>query len=364
MNNRGDATEDPNVPSQVFAAAEVPVPGFLPDDPVVRLELAHYYSSVRRADDCVGGILRALDESGAADQTVVMFLSDHGMPLPFAKTALYYHSTHTPWIVRWPGQVQPNSVDQKHMISAVDLTPTLLDIAGVGTAGATFQGRSFLPLLKGQDQEGRDRVILEYNENAGGGRNPMRSVVTRRFGYIFNPWSNGTRTFRTATTGTLTYRRMQQLAETDPAVAVRVELFDLRVLEEFYDYEQDPDALHNLIDDPRYQQDIERLRRELEQWMVQTQDHALDAFRQRADRAAVEDYAARVQAQADARRTAPRQKTPAKKRAGSAGWALGRRSVQNPDAAQRASHRPDHRTDRLRTNLMGTIPCRTSNLTG
>ena len=57
---------------------------------------------MQRADDCVGKILEALDKSEAKN-TVVVFLSDHGMPLPFAKTQLYHHSTHSPWIVRWPG---------------------------------------------------------------------------------------------------------------------------------------------------------------------------------------------------------------------------------------------------------------------
>jgi N-sulfoglucosamine sulfohydrolase len=301
MGRGGQEIDDPHKTSRVFTAEEVPVPGFLPDAPAVRKELAHYYSSVRRADDCVGEVLRALRESGQAEATVVIFLSDHGMPFPFAKTALYYHSTHTPWIVRWPGRVTANTVDSKHMISAVDLTPTLLDIAGIKHPPG-FQGRSFLPLLDGATQEGRDQVILEYNENAGGGRNPMRSVVTRRFGYIFNPWSNGTRTFRTATTGTLTYRKMKELADTDPEMAARVDLFDHRVLEEFYDYENDPDALHNLIDDPKHQDEINRLRGELERWMVATGDHALVALRNRDDQEAVEAYASRVQAEADARR--------------------------------------------------------------
>jgi N-sulfoglucosamine sulfohydrolase len=203
------------------------------------------------------------------------------------------------------------------MISAVDLTPTLLDIAGI-EAPVAFQGRSFRPLLEGQTQQGRDWVVLEYNENSGGVRNPMRSIVTPRFGYLFNPWANGTRLFRTATTGTATYRQLKKLAETDAAVAARVELFDHRVLEEFYDYEQDPDALHNLIDDPRYQSEINRLRGQLERWMVETGDHAWSAFQQRGDRAAVEAYASRVQAEADARRNPPRSKSPMRKKAGNA----------------------------------------------
>src|SRR5688572_18637927 len=128
---KGGATvPDPHVPSRVFAPDEVPVPGFLTDDPVVRKELAHYYSSVRRADDCVGAVLAALKESGEEDHTVVMFLSDHGMPLPFAKTQLYHHSTRTPWVVRWPGVTKAGAADDRHMISAVDFLPTVLDITG------------------------------------------------------------------------------------------------------------------------------------------------------------------------------------------------------------------------------------------
>src|SRR5688572_31772584 len=71
-----EQTPDPNQPSRVFTADEVPVPGFLPDDRAIREELALYYSSVRRADDCLGGILRALDESGEAKRTIIVFLSD------------------------------------------------------------------------------------------------------------------------------------------------------------------------------------------------------------------------------------------------------------------------------------------------
>lgn len=80
-----------------------------------------------------------------------MFLSDHGMPLPFAKTQLYHHSTHTPWIIKWPGTTKPGSADGEHMISAVDMLPTLLDITGI-THPAGFDGKSFAPLLKGENR--------------------------------------------------------------------------------------------------------------------------------------------------------------------------------------------------------------------
>lgn len=305
MGKTGAVVEDPNVPSRVFSADEVPVPGFLFDHPDVRKELAHYYSSVRRADDCFAQIMKALRESGKDQETVVIFLSDHGMPLPFAKTALWHHSTRTPWIVRWPGVTKPGHVDQKHMISAVDLLPTILDIVGVDPP-AGFDGRSFAPTLRGEDQSGRNIVYKVYNENSGGNRSPMRSVQSKRFGYLFNPWSDGERVFRTATTGTMSYRAMVKIAPDDERIAARLELFQHGVPEEFYDYENDPDALHNLIDDPAYAEELAKHRAAMRKLMVDSNDHILEAFDNRDDPELVSKYVDRVQAEANARRAKKR----------------------------------------------------------
>ena len=102
-NSFKDSLKDVCAPSRVYEPHEIEVPGFLADLPDVRKEIAQYYSSVRRCDDTVGAVIRALRESPLADNTLTMFLSDHGMPLPFAKTNCYLHSTRTPWIVTWPG---------------------------------------------------------------------------------------------------------------------------------------------------------------------------------------------------------------------------------------------------------------------
>jgi N-sulfoglucosamine sulfohydrolase len=300
----GATIDDPHVPSRVFTPEEVPIPGFLFDDPVSRKELSHYYSSVRRADDCVGGVLAALDASGEAERTVVLFLSDHGMPLPFAKTQLYHHSTRTPLIVRWPGFTQPGAVDRQHMVSAVDLLPTLLEITGVSPPSG-MNGRSFAPLLRGETQDQRDFVFKEYNENSGRSRDPMRAVQTRQFLYIFNAWSNGERVMATATQGTPTYRRMKERAATEPTLADRLALIDRRVLEELYDVEQDPDCLQNLIDDPLHRVEADQLRAALEQWMVETGDHLLDVFRQRDNEAVREAYMTRMEAEAQDRNPRP-----------------------------------------------------------
>jgi len=301
INSKGKLVDDKNVPSHVFESSEVPIPGFLFDHPDVRLELAHYYSSVRRADDCFAATMKALTESGQADNTVIMFLSDHGMPLPFAKTALWHHSTHTPWIVCWPGVTKPGYVDRKHMISAVDLMPTVLEIAGI-EAPDGFDGHSFLPTIQGKSQDDREAVYKVYNENSGGNRSPMRSVETKKYGYLFNPWVDGKRSFATATKGTMTYRAMQKLAATDPEIAARLNLFDHGVREELYDYESDPNALNNLIDDPKYAAVLTELRGTMRQFMEESKDPVLEVFDQRGDDVSVSAYVERVQAVSDERR--------------------------------------------------------------
>lgn len=310
---------DPNEPSRVFTADEVPVPGFLPDDLEVRKELALYYSSVRRADDCLAVILKALDESGQADNTVVWFLSDHGMPLPFAKTQLYYHSTHTPLIVRWPGKTKAGSVDDRHMVSSVDFLPTIVEALGLSQPSGV-DGRSFEPLLRGESQEGRDFVVTEYNENSGGSRDPMRAIIMRDFGYIFNPWSDGERVMATATMGTATYRRMKQLAKDDAKVAARLDLFEHRVPEEMYNYAVDPDALNNLIDQPTYAPQRRQLTGMLAEWMVKTGDPMLKTFRGRAGAETRAAYMTQVEQEAQDRVASGVKKS--KKKAGKKGKSI------------------------------------------
>jgi N-sulfoglucosamine sulfohydrolase len=187
------------------------------------------------------------------------------------------------------------------MISAVDMLPTLLDIVGAPHP-AGLQGRSVEPLIRGQAQPGREMVVKEYNENAGGSRDPMRAIQTKRWLYIFNPWSNGQRIMQTATTGTPTYRRFRELAQTDSQLAQRHKLYQFRVVEELYDVEHDPDCLSNLIDDPHHAAERERLRQSLDDWMVKTADPMLEVFRRRDDAAFRESYMQSVEHEADARR--------------------------------------------------------------
>ena len=260
-----------------FDPTEIPVPGFLPDLPGVRRELAEYYTSVRRADETTGAVLRALDDSGLTDRTIVMFLSDHGIAVPFAKTNVWMHSTRTPWIIRWPGVAAPGVVDTRHLVSGVDLAPTILDLLGLPPLPGA-DGRSFAPVLQGERQDGREVVFTHMNATIAPRWFPMRAVNDARFGYIYNAWAGGEEEFFNNSMRGLTFPAMREAAPENPAIAARVEHLLYRTKEEMYDYSVDPHALENLIDDPAHNDRIERYRELLLEHMRSTDDPELEGY--------------------------------------------------------------------------------------
>ncbi|MCA9208441.1 MAG: sulfatase [Planctomycetales bacterium] len=281
-------------PTRLYATDEATIPGFLPDLPGVRTELSHYFNSVRRCDDTFGAVMKALDDSGMADRTLVMFLSDNGIAVPFAKCNCYLSSTRTPWLVRWPQVIRPASVDRTHFVSGVDFFPTVMDALGLPIPDGV-DGVSFVPLLRGESQTGRERVFTQIDRKAGGDFVPMRCVQDERFGYIFNPWADGKFRYRNNNEG-LSMRAMESAAATDPTIAERVRLFRFRDLEEFYDLRKDPDSLHNLVDDPNYAEELQQYRDTLAAWMKRTEDPALAAFASRESPAAIAEYLRRERA--------------------------------------------------------------------
>lgn len=258
----------------IFDPAKITVPGFLPDLPDIRQELAEYYSSVHRADAITGAVLKALDDADLRENTIVMFLSDHGMPLPFAKTNCWHHSTHTPWIIRWPGKTKAGSVDTKHVVGGVDLTPTVLEALGLPQLKGT-DGRSFLPILSGRTQEDRAHTFAHINTIASKRAYTMRAVVGRDYRYIWNGWHDGETNFRNESLSGLSWKAMITAAKSDPALAKRVAFYSRRVPHEFYHTKSDPDSLNNLIDKAEYSPRINEMQKLLQKHMKDTVDPQL-----------------------------------------------------------------------------------------
>lgn len=260
---------------------EVPLPGFLPDLPEIRLEIAEYFTSVRRMDEIIGEVLKVLDESGQADNTIVLFLSDHGIAVPFAKTNCWQHSNKTPLIVRWPGKTKPGEVIRKTMVSSIDLAPTLLDIIGLenleGADGQSFRG--LIDPGVSSEGVGRDQVFVHINTLSSRKEFAMRGVIGPKYGYVWNGWSDGETQFRNESMSGRTFKAMNSGAESDPAVAARVKHYLYRSSEELYDYVSDPNALANKISEPSQQKLVSQKRDLLFGHMKRTNDPKFEAYK-------------------------------------------------------------------------------------
>ncbi|MCH2206139.1 MAG: sulfatase [Lentisphaerales bacterium] len=273
------------MPSKVYKPEDVSIPGFLPDLPGVRQEYAAYLNSTRRLDDTFGAVIQGLEESGYAENTLVMFMSDNGIAMPFAKCNTWFYSSRTPLLLRWPKAIKAGQNDDSHFVSTIDFLPTFLEITGVN-GPSDLDGKSLTSLLKGHNQEGREFVFTQIDKKAGSAAVPMRAIQNHKFGYIYNAFKEEDR-YRNNNEG-LTMKAMEEAAKTDKTIADRIQLFRHRIKEEFYDIEKDPNCLNNLIDNPEYKTQIESFKAKLAVNMKATKDPILKAFENMDDRTIVD----------------------------------------------------------------------------
>ncbi|MEO3873759.1 sulfatase [Nonomuraea sp. B12E4] len=268
-------------PSRVYTPDEAEVPGYLPDLPDIRKEMSQYLSSARRADDTLAAVLEALEAAESASNTIVIFMSDNGIPVPYAKANCYEHSTRTPLIIRCPELTDPGTDDDTHFVSTMDLFPTLCRAVGASVPDG-LDGRDLTPLLEGGSQSGRNQINTVFHKSEGETRYEMRGLHDDRWSYIWNAWSDGVLEYRAENMIDLTWPAMLAAAATDPAVAARVDFYLHRVPEELYDLDHDPDALHNLAQDtrPEVVAELKARRRAMDAWMRATGDPIHDQYQQ------------------------------------------------------------------------------------
>ena len=170
---------------------DVEVPGFLPDAPEVRGDIADYAFEIDHFDSHLGRMLALLEERGELDNTIVVVTSDNGMAFPRAKASVYEYGAHMPLAIRWGARVAPGrTVDD--FISHRDFAPTFLEAAGVSIP-ADMTGRSLMPILaskdSGQIDPSRDHAVFGIERHFPGSRPdgagyPIRAIRTADYLYI------------------------------------------------------------------------------------------------------------------------------------------------------------------------------------
>ena len=212
-------------------------PANLPDTPETRRDMAAYKASARSLDQGVGAVLNALDEHELADDTLVIFTTDHGLAFPGAKATLTDRGLGVLLIMRGPGGFHGGRVSDA-LVSQIDLYPTICELAGIDTP-AWARGRSLLPLVRREVTEVNDAIFGEITFHAA--YEPQRAIRTRRYKYI--------RRFDNGHPGPV----LPNIDDSPSKDLLLAHGFAERELpeEELYDLVLDPNEAANLVADPR-----------------------------------------------------------------------------------------------------------------
>jgi arylsulfatase A-like enzyme len=257
------------------ALEDVVLPPYFPDTKEVREDFAHYYNEITRLDHYVGEVIDELDKEGVSENTLILFISDNGRPFPRDKTTLYDGGIKTPWIVKWPAQVQPNSVCN-NLVSSIDIAPTFMAIAGLDGL-PTFEGIDFSNLLGNPEKEVRDIIYAEDHWHDY--EDYTRAVRTKKHKYIRNFYPDLPNTPSADAFVGGTFAAMRKLKDKGELTKAQLSCFlPSRPEEELYDIVNDPYELENLAKDPDHRETLALLKAELKHMRKLTQD-SLPKFR-------------------------------------------------------------------------------------
>lgn len=238
------------------------VPHYLPDNKIVRDDLSQFYGAIEGVDNCIGSIIKQLEDLGLRENTLFIYTTDHGEAYPRAKCTLYDPGLKTLLLMSWPGSVifEHNKV-YNQMISNIDLLPTLLELIGAKIP-KNIEGKSFMPLLKGETNKFRKEIYSEktFHEYY----DPIRSIRTEECKYIIN--------FEKSE---ILYQIGMDIQQDAIGKYMSEQIKKTRPNEELYDLKKDHTEIHNLIDDPNYKDIVKELKNKLYEWMKRTDDPIL-----------------------------------------------------------------------------------------
>jgi N-sulfoglucosamine sulfohydrolase len=305
-------------PPRTVDADDVFVPPQYPDEPEIRERLKYYYDSVTRMDESIGETLQALRESGRKKNTIVVFVGDHGLGLAYAKWSLYPSGVRTPMIFRWPGKIEGDGTDSSHVVSTVDIMPTLLDLVDIDVPD-TVDGHSATSLLTsgGRDwsrteafscfnfmnishasssigEAEREEYVRDLASRTQQYR-PMRALHTENYTYVWNGWSGDNRHLPVEMGWSSPVIRILEETldamdtwgqhDAEPTVtsgypdyAERISFYRFRTAEELYHTGNDPGCLYNLARDPECADTLDEFRSKMRTFLADTDDHEFENY--------------------------------------------------------------------------------------
>jgi N-sulfoglucosamine sulfohydrolase len=270
-NRFGNEKSHEGVEEVHYDPRDVIVPRYLPNTPTCRAELAEYYQSVSRLDQGIGRLVKVLKDAGHWDDTLIVFVSDNGIPFPGAKTTVYDPGINLPCIVRDPGAKQ-RGVNSNAMISWVDIAPTILEYAGLESQGKNLHGHSLLNLWLGHETEPRDEVYASHQLHEITMYYPMRMVRTRKHKLIWNIAHPLPFPFASDLWYASTWQEAWAAGPDTLWGQRKISAYVQRPKFELYDLEKDPDELVNLAADPASAPVLAELKEKIKKFQQRTGD--------------------------------------------------------------------------------------------
>ncbi len=292
-NHNEDPEYYPGVKKITYAPEDVIVPPWMNDTLTTRKELAEYYQAISRLDQGVGKLLEALEETGHAEDTMILFLSDNGPPWPGAKTNLYQAGMNLPFIVKNPF-AKKKGITNDAVVMWSDITPTILDFCNIkpkpgpairtqenqgkrqtnirGKAVPyTFHGRSFLPILEQEHPQNWSENYASHTFHEITMYYPMRVIISGDFKYIFNIAHPLPYPFASDLYSCPTWQEvLSTKAENYGKRSVYQYLYRQR--HELYDLKNDPLEIDNLATNPKYAEKLKDLQTKVQAFQKRTKD--------------------------------------------------------------------------------------------
>ncbi len=263
------------LPAQPLTGDDVkPLAYFGLDTPRLRSDTANYYNCISRFDSLIGDLLDGLSRLGKADNTLVVYLGDHGADLLRGKRTSYEGGVRIPLIIRWPKQAKAPQV-RTELVSTLDLMPTLLAVANAEPV-ADLPGLSLLPLLRDEPTQWRKYLFTEFHLHSAHDFYPQRTVRNARYKLIENLMPGQTNPGSDYTLSRF-FADLPKVIEAAPD-HIRDAYHRMTTPPEFelYDLQADPHEFRNLADDLQHTGVLAELKNQLAAWRQESKDPLLD----------------------------------------------------------------------------------------
>ena len=249
---------------------DLSVPPFFPNDSLTRHALAVNYSNLVEMDKQMGEIIDKLKDQALYENTYIFFYSDHGGPFPRHKRAIYDTGSKVPLVIKFPKRIKVKEKRNYDLLNFIDFAPTILSIAGLEIP-KVYQGIAFLGSKKSKNKRNYSYSASDRFDEV---TDKIRAVKTKKYKYIRNYDINKPHALNNYyRTQMALMRHLTALNESNLLSAEQKLWFNVpKNPEEFYDLENDPFELNNLIGEKKYSKEIENLRIQLDNWIDQIND--------------------------------------------------------------------------------------------